>query len=105
MPFRSLVVLAIIGSVLGFGQSLNAVQGLTQKPASHVPAAVIGRQPKGRLPAEHRLSLAVGLPLRDPLGLSAFLRDLYDPASPSFHQFLTPDQFTERFGPTEEDYQ
>jgi hypothetical protein len=43
--------------------------------------------------------------LRNPQGLSDFLRDLYDPASPSFHQFLTPDQFTERFGPTEEDYQ
>jgi hypothetical protein len=105
MPFRSLLVLAIIGSVLGFGQSLKAVQTPTQKPASHVPAAVLGQQPKGRLPADQRISLAVGLPLRDPQGLSSFLRDLYDPASLSFHQFLTPDQFTERFGPTEEDYQ
>jgi hypothetical protein len=57
------------------------------------------------LPADQRISLSVGLPLRDRHGLSDFLRALYDPASPSFHQFLTPDQFTERFGPTEEDYQ
>jgi hypothetical protein len=105
MPFRSLLVLAITGSVLGFSQSLKAVQTSTQKLAGHVPAAVLGQQPKGRLPAEQRISLAVGLPLRDPQGLSSFLRDLYDPASPSFHQFLTPDQFTDRFGPTAEDYQ
>jgi hypothetical protein len=105
MPFRSLLVLAISGSVLGFGQSLKAVQSSNQKPVSHVPTAVIGQQPKSRLPAGQRISLAVGLPLRDPQGLSNFLRDLYDPSSPSFHQFLTPDQFTDRFGPTENDYQ
>ena len=30
---------------------------------------------------------------------------LYDPTSPDFRQFLTVDQFTERFGPTAHDYQ
>ena len=33
------------------------------------------------------------------------LHRLYDPASPDFRRFLTPDQFTEQFGPTEADYQ
>ena len=33
------------------------------------------------------------------------MQQLYDPASPQFHQYLTPEQFTERFGPTEQDYQ
>jgi hypothetical protein len=99
-----LVLLTAI-CVSGFEHNLEAVQTLNRQPASHVPTAVIGQQPKGRLAVAQRMSLAVGLPLRDPQGLSAFLRDIYDPASPSFHQFLTPDQFTERFGPTEEDYQ
>ena len=30
---------------------------------------------------------------------------LYDPASPDYRHYLTPQQFTDRFGPTEQDYQ
>src|SRR5208283_2828972 len=29
---------------------------------------------------------------------------LYDPSSPSFHQFLTVEEFTAQFGPSEADY-
>jgi hypothetical protein len=59
----------------------------------------------GRLAPEKQLRLSVGLPLRDPAGLKSFLDDVYNPESPIFHQYLTPAQFTERFGPTEPDYQ
>jgi subtilase family serine protease len=70
----------------------------------HAPAK--GRlTPAGRLSATNRLTLAIGLPLRNREALNALLQDLYDPASPQFRQFLTPAQFTERFGPTEQDYQ
>ena len=51
-----------------------------------------------------RLNLAIGLPLRDRAGLTNLLHQLYDPASTNFHRFLTPAQFAERFGPTEQDY-
>ena len=61
-------------------------------------------QPAGRLPGANQLRLAIGLPLRDENGLNEFLRELYDPASPNFHKFLTPEEFTARFGPTEADY-
>jgi hypothetical protein len=61
-------------------------------------------QPVGRVPAGQRLSLAIGLPLRDKAGLDAFLKALYDPASPNYHRYLTHEEFTKRFGPTEEDY-
>ena len=36
--------------------------------------------------------------------MTNLLKQLYDPASPSFHQWLTPGQFTDQFGPTEADY-
>jgi uncharacterized repeat protein (TIGR01451 family) len=49
--------------------------------------------------------LAIGLPLRDPEGLNQFLSQVYDPASPLYRRFLTPEQFTARFGPTKTDYQ
>ena len=70
----------------------------------HVPAAVAGLAAKGRLPATNQLTLAIGLPLRNPAQLDELLRQLYDPASTNFHKFLTPPEFTARFGPTEADY-
>ena len=71
----------------------------------HVPAAVARLQPLNRLPASQRLTLAIGLPLRNQAELTAFLQDLYDPASPNYRSYLTPQQFTERFGPSQQDYQ
>jgi subtilase family serine protease len=71
----------------------------------HVPDAIAQLQPLGRLPATRQLRLAVSLPLRNQDALASLLQRLYDPASPDYHHYLTPDQFTERFGPTQEDYQ
>jgi hypothetical protein len=61
-------------------------------------------QPLGRLLATNRLDLAIGLPLRNHEALLKLLDDIYDPASPLYHHYLTPEQFTARFGPTEQDY-
>jgi kumamolisin len=61
-------------------------------------------QSLGRLAANQIMQLDVVLPLSDQAGLDAFLKDLYDPSSPSYHQYLTVAQFTERFGPGQEAY-
>ena len=37
-------------------------------------------------------------------GLESFLQELYDPSSPFYRHFLTVQEFTERFGPSQEDY-
>jgi subtilase family serine protease len=58
----------------------------------------------GRLPKSQVLQLDIVLPLRDQAGLHTFLRRLYDPNSPTYRHFLTVQQFTERFGPTQKDY-
>jgi len=71
----------------------------------HVPAVVKTLSPVGRPAAASNLNLAIGLPLRNHGELSNLLQQIYDPASPNFHHYLTPEQFTERFGPTEADYQ
>ena len=55
----------------------------------HVPPATQRLTASGRLPATSQLRLAIGVPLRDPAGLDTFLAQVYDPASPIFHQFLT----------------
>jgi subtilase family serine protease len=59
----------------------------------------------GRLPANQTMQLDVVLPLRDPEGLKAFLADVYDPHSFNYRRFLTPTEFTEKFGPTATDYE
>ncbi|HEX3572307.1 MAG TPA: protease pro-enzyme activation domain-containing protein [Acidobacteriaceae bacterium] len=61
-------------------------------------------QQNGQLPANQVLSLDLVLPLRDPAGLDAFVADVYNPKSANYRHFLTPTQFTERFGPSQADY-
>ncbi len=58
----------------------------------------------GHLAPTQSLRLVFALPLRDQAGLENFLRDVYDPSSSSYRQFLSVEQFTERFGPTQADY-
>jgi subtilase family serine protease len=72
----------------------------------HVRRVVLTGQAQsaGRLPAAQMMQLDIVLPLRDPAGLNSFLQGLYDPASPSYRHFLTASQFTERFGPTQGNY-
>src|SRR5271170_5277322 len=72
----------------------------------HVRAVTTnGRAPLvGRLPATRSMRIDIVLPVRDQAGLDSFLREVYDPASASYRRFLTVAQFTERFGPSQDDY-
>lgn len=68
-------------------------------------ATLTGRaQPLGRLPATHALRFDIVLPLRDQAGLDSFLQEAYDPSSSAYRHFVTPQEFTARFGPSQEDY-
>ena len=71
----------------------------------HMPVEIKSARAVGRVPSQSRLDLAVGLALRNQEELDSLLLQLYDPASPYYRSFLTPEEFAERFGPTEEDYQ
>lgn len=94
---------------------LAGIEGIVagQAPASaglrtlkgHVPAVVARLQPVGRLEAQKEMKISIGLPLRNQVELTNLLSELYDPASSNYRHFLTPEEFTARFGPTEEDYQ
>ncbi len=45
------------------------------------------------------------MPLRNQGQLTNLLERLYDPASPQYHKWLIPSEFTAQFGPSEQDYQ
>jgi uncharacterized delta-60 repeat protein len=61
-------------------------------------------QPTGDFAGTNQLNLAIGLPLHHREVLTNLLQQIYDPASSQYHHYLTPQQFTEMFGPTEKDY-
>jgi xanthomonalisin len=50
------------------------------------------------------MRLVLVLPHRNEAELTALLKELYDPSSASYHKFLTVEEFTARFGPSQEDY-
>jgi subtilase family serine protease len=83
--------------------ALAQAQGVLTR---HVREAVSNRQAAwvGRLPSTLSLRLNIALPLRNESELDEFLQQVYDPQSPSYHQFLSVEEFTERFGPLQEDY-
>ncbi len=97
-------LLAILALVLG----LNAVSPAQTQPllTRHVRAATSTGQakPVGHLPPDQIMTLDVVLKLRDQAGLDSFVKELYDPSGPSYRHFLTVSQFTERFGPSQADY-
>jgi subtilase family serine protease len=72
----------------------------------HVRDVVVNGQAAqlGHLSSDDVLQLDVVLPVRDQNGLDEFLAELSDRSSQNYRHFLTPAQFTERFGPTQEDY-
>ncbi|HVO61558.1 MAG TPA: choice-of-anchor D domain-containing protein [Terriglobales bacterium] len=91
--------LAVIG-IVGAGQAQSALM------TRHVRTAVVSAQakPLARLPAAQVMRFDIVLALRHAPELENFLQELYDPASPSYRHFLTVKEFTERFGPSQEDY-
>lgn len=87
---------------------LTCIQAEAQQPmrTHHLRDAVSNGQAArvGRLSATQLMHLSIALPLRSEAALDEELQQLYDPNSPSYHHFLTVEQFTEQFGPTQQDY-
>ncbi len=67
------------------------------------PAEVASLRPMAHANSAAQLSMQVTLGLRNRGELDQLLRDQQDPASPSYHRWLTPAQFTARFGPSQQD--
>ncbi len=97
-------VLAVGCAAQMIGVATLAQGAERQTLRGHVPAAVARLQALANLPGNTNLHLAIGLPLRNPAGLASFLQQLYDPASPNYHRYLTPEQFAAAYGPSDADY-
>ena len=72
----------------------------------HVHSAIPGGEAQmvGSPSPDKVMTLDVVLPVHDREGLKALALAVSDPGSPQFRHYLTPSEFTERFGPSQADY-
>jgi len=100
---RLWVLLLSIASFVSAGVMEGRAQTLMTRQVREV---TLNGQAKllGRLPATQIMQLDVVLPLRDQAGLDAFLAELQNRNSPDYRHYLTPAEFTARFGPAQQDY-
>jgi subtilase family serine protease len=107
-PFmkRSIALLTIAAAALFAVSTPSAFAKAQSLLTHHVVAATTNGQAAfiGKLPANQSLHFDVVLALRDQAGLDNFLQEVYNPSSPNYRQFLTVEQFTQMFGPTQADY-
>jgi subtilase family serine protease len=94
-----LAVVAVLSLATVLSQAETVVTHHVRQAVSSGQAHLIGRMPQSQT-----MQLDLVLNLSDPQGLKSFLSDIYDPSSPNFHHFLTVAEFTQRFGPTQQDY-
>lgn len=96
---RSVLTAAVLGAM---SVAASAQFTMTHHVRDTVRSGQI--QSNGRLPQNQMMNLDLVLPVRDQAGLDQFVEQVYDPTSAIYRHFLTPQQFTARFGPTQEDY-
>jgi kumamolisin len=98
----SLLTIAALLPVVNIVCQAQSLPPLTR----HVRDVVLNGQakPAGRLPATQPMRLVLVLPHSNEAALQSLLQELYDPSSPSYHQFLTVDEFTSKFGPSQADH-
>ncbi|HWE55547.1 MAG TPA: protease pro-enzyme activation domain-containing protein [Acidimicrobiales bacterium] len=91
---------AIIGSV-GAGAAVAATPSAPAWATTATQAYhTFGADLLGAAPAGQQLNLVISLAPRNQAAEAAALKAMYTPGSETFHQFLTPAQFTAAYGPT-----
>lgn len=89
------VVVAILAAGSSMAQTVTVGDSRPAK-AMHLSA---------RAAADRPLTVRISFQLRNRDALAALLSDLQNPASPQYHQWLTPAQFNARFGRTKTEVQ
>lgn len=106
---RKIKIWNLIRIICLIALSLSTFSAVAQNlfATHHVREAVSSHQALRlhELSATETLKLSVVLPLRNQTELDDLLSKLYDPQSPQYHHWLSVQEFTERFGPAEADYE
>jgi uncharacterized repeat protein (TIGR01451 family) len=102
---KKIGITALACAALFLITNIRAMADERQVLPGHVPAAANKLRPIERLSGSTPMYLAIGLPLRHKEELDKLIEEIYDPSSANYRHYLTPQEFTERFCPTEKDYQ
>ncbi len=81
------------------GLPANIPDGKVQMAPAFVPTA--NTPPIGPVPPDESMSVLVGLATPDPDAVSGLLSALYTPGTPEYHDFVSPNELAERFGPSD----
>ena len=103
---RRLIVFLL--ALVAIVSSVNVVCQAQARPllTSHVREATLNGQALlvGRLPVTQSMHVDIVLALSHPAELKSFVQEVSDPSSPSYRHFVTVPEFTERFGPSQQDF-
>lgn len=95
--------LTLFSMVLSTGMVTTAhADGDVRLQANEPKAAAHGTL-LGHKADSEKLQITLSLKPHNAAQLDAFIADLYNPASPNYKQFLTPEQFATQFGPSAAD--
>ena len=102
-----LAVVSIVSFLIGLSGSRATAQSRARMVgiSHHTLPALAGARDLGRTSRARELDIAVALKAAGPSVLHDRIEQLYDPSSPLYHQFLTPGQFADEFGPSRGDYE
>ncbi|WP_164931819.1 S53 family serine peptidase [Dyella sp. M7H15-1] len=92
----------VIAMALGAAGAAHAAQFMTHHVRQAVSQATAHQA--GSLPANKLMAIDVVLPVRDQASLDQFVANVSNPLSLQYRQYVTPQEFTARFGPTQNDY-
>jgi kumamolisin len=98
--FYSLILSLALCPLASSADAAPPLQRITQG----LPPLVQQSRHLGAVAADEVVALALVLPTRNQAQLNDLLHRLYDPNDPAYGQYLTSNQFTAQFGPTQADY-
>ena len=108
---KAVVPALILASAFVVGVSAQAADvpvgaGIFHVMRAQVPTEVASGQAArdNDVAQTHTMKIALNLPLRNEDELDALLVQLQDPSSPNYHHYLSTQEFTQRFAPTQADY-
>jgi subtilase family serine protease len=89
------------------GVGAGPAQSTNSKPGRRVGEVAAAAQPEafqGYLPDTESMTMIISLEPRNQVEMEKLKADLYDPSSAQYRQWLTPTEFGQRFGRTEEEF-
>jgi subtilase family serine protease len=100
LSLLAIFALLSILNIAGWAQSQPVMTHHMRDVVMNGQAALVSR-----LPGNQSMELTFQLPLRNEDALKAFLQDVRNPSSPNYRHFLTVDEFTRMYGPSDSDYE